>query len=68
MPLGVFVVREATRKALESKPLEFSSKELMLRYAEALVKKKFGFDINKILGKSLVLKGLKEQSRLSHFF
>lgn len=67
-PLGVFVCREATRKALSNKPLEFSSKELMLRYAEILIKKKFGVDLNQITKHSILLKNLKEQSKLSKFF
>ena len=67
VPLGVWVVREATRKALENKPLEFASKELMLRYAELLVKKKFNFDLNEILGSSIILKNMKEQSKLHKF-
>jgi hypothetical protein len=67
IPLGVWVVREATRKALENKPLEFASKELMLRYAELLIKKKFNFDLNKIIKDSVILKNMKEQSKLDQF-
>ncbi len=67
VPLGVWVVREATRKAMESKPITFSSKELMLKYASALVKKKFGYDINFIFHKSFLLKNLREQIKLTRF-
>lgn len=67
LPLGVFVCREATRKALLSKPIEFLSKELMLKYAQILIKKKFKVDINHLLKKSKLLKNIKEQSKLAEF-
>ncbi|MEA3430258.1 MAG: hypothetical protein U9R08_03220, partial [Nanoarchaeota archaeon] len=68
VPLGVWVTREAGRKTLSGKGLEFGSKELMLKYCWALVKKKFGFDINNILKHSIMIKNMKEQSKLSSFF
>lgn len=55
LPLGVWVTREATRKALSNKPIKFGSKELMLNYAQQIAKKKFGLDITKILQKSKLL-------------
>lgn len=67
VPMGVFVCREATRKSLQGKPVEFFTKELMLRYAEALIKKKFNLRIDEILRKSVLLKNLKTQSKLTHF-
>ncbi|MDD5087089.1 MAG: hypothetical protein PHV16_05040, partial [Candidatus Nanoarchaeia archaeon] len=68
VPLGVWVVREAARKAMNNRPIEFSSKELMLKYTEALIKKKFGYDANKILKNSILLKELKNQKKLNSFF
>jgi hypothetical protein len=56
LPLGVWVTREASRKALLGKPIKFSSKELLLRYAEMFAQKKFGLDISPILKKSKMLK------------
>ncbi len=56
VPLGVFVVREATRKALNNRALEFSTKELMLKYARVLIKKKFNFELDKLLKHSVILK------------
>jgi hypothetical protein len=56
LPLGVWVTREATRKALSNKPIAFGSKELMLNYAKILAKKKFGVDITPVLQKSRLLK------------
>jgi len=67
VPLGVWVVREGTRKALENKPIEFSSRELMLKYAQNLIKKKFGYDIKHILNKSIILNNLKTQMKLNAF-
>lgn len=56
LPLGVWVTREATRKALTNKPIKFGSKELMINYAKQLAKKKFNVDINPILEKSKLLR------------
>lgn len=66
-PLGVFVVREASRKALKNKPIEFSSKELMLDYAKKLVKKKFGYELDNLLNQSKLLRNMKTQSKLLKF-
>lgn len=67
-PLGVFVVREAARKSLSNNPIHFENKELMLNYTKLIIKRKFGYDIDKILNLSLILKQLKEQAKLSQFF
>ena len=67
MPLGVWVTREAARKALSSKPIEFASKELLLKYAHSFVKKKFGFNLDMLLPTSRLLKNLERQSKLSNF-
>jgi len=66
-PLGVWVVREAVRKALANKPIEFSSKELMLTYAQSLAKKKFGYDVSGMLQKSIMLNSIKTQKKLNFF-
>ena len=66
-PLGVWVVRQAVRKTLENKPIEFSSKELMLAYAKSLAKKKFGYNISEILQKSILLNSIKTQKKLNSF-
>lgn len=60
-PLGVWVVREATRKALISKPIHFDSKELMFTYTKHLIKKKFGYDVDKLLKESKLLKNMKQR-------
>lgn len=66
-PLGVWVVREAVRKALSNKPIEFSSKELMLAYAKGLAKKKFGYDLSEMLQKSILLNTIRTQRKLDSF-
>ena len=66
-PLGVWVVRESVRNTMRSKPITFASKELMLKYVKKLVKKKYNYDITKILNKSILLKRLKSQSKLWDF-
>ena len=65
IPLGVWVTREASRKSLASKPVEFGNKELMLNYARLLAKKKFGMDIDSILKQSIMLNTMKNQKKLS---
>jgi len=67
MPLGVWVVRQATRKALENKPIEFSSKELMFEYTKKLVKRKFNYNVDYLLNVSKILKNIKQQKKLVQF-
>jgi len=67
IPLGVWVVREAARKSMHSIPLNFSSKELMLKYAQALTKKKFGINLEKIFEKSIMLNKINTQKNLRSF-
>ena len=66
-PLGVWVVREAVRKTLANKPLVFDSKELMLKYVKALVKKKFGLEADFLFRKSILLAMIKAQTKLTGF-
>ena len=67
MPLGVWCTREAARKAVANKAIEFSSKELLINYAKALIKKKFGYNVEYILKNSILLKNIKEQKKLQQF-
>jgi hypothetical protein len=66
-PLGVWVVREATRKSMASKPIEFGSKELMLKYASVFVKKHFNFDLDTLLRQSKLLDQIQRQKTLAAF-
>lgn len=65
VPLGVWVTREASRKALENKPLSFSDNTLMLRYAKLILNKKFGIPEGSIINESNLLKG--QQKTLARF-
>jgi len=66
-PLGVWVVREATRKSVSSRPIEFASRELMLKYAKAFARKKFNFDLDILFKKSKLLDRMDRQRRLIDF-
>lgn len=68
VPLGVAIVREATRKAMNSKPITFPSKEAMINYTKTLVKDKFNMDVDKILKYSILLKNVRTQKKLFSFF
>jgi len=68
VPLGVWVVREAVRKTMESDPIKFADKDLMFNYAKLLVQKKFGYDLDNIFKKSVLYNQMKNQSKLSNFF
>lgn len=67
MPLGVFVTREAARKSMSAKPIEFSSKELMLDYARKLIKHKFNANADYFLDASRLLKNVNHQKKLAQF-
>lgn len=67
-PLGVWVVREASRNAMNSRPINFASEELMLNYARLLLKKKFNYDLDTLLRESKLYNRMKTQLRLRSFF
>ena len=67
VPLGVWVTREAARKALNSRPIKFNDKETMLNYAKALVKKKWGYDAQCLYNESVLLRNMKMQRKLIGF-
>ncbi len=54
LPLGVWVTRETARKALESKPIKYSTKEAMINDAKKFAQE-LGVDITPILQKSKLL-------------
>ena len=68
VPLGVWVVREATRKALNQKSMDFSDIDLLIKYAKIFVMKKYNLDLDVLLKQSRLLREYKEQSSLSGFF
>ena len=66
-PLGVWVVREAVRKALMTEPLSFADRDLMLTYAKAMMKMKFNYDIEPLLKRSHLVKSLWGQKKLRDY-
>ncbi|HLD06864.1 MAG TPA: hypothetical protein VJC16_05015 [Candidatus Nanoarchaeia archaeon] len=60
-PLGVWVTREAARKALSSPPLCFADKESLLSYARSCTKTRFQYAAEMQLGRSRLLKAMQQQ-------
>jgi DNA repair protein NreA len=67
LPLGVWVVREATRKSASSKKEAFASKEYLINYAKAIAKKHFGLDIDFIIKQSKLLDTIGKQKKLFEY-
>ncbi len=65
LPLGVWVVREATRKALDSDPVVLPSKADLLKQTIKEVRERFGADPSTLLSQSKVLKGLSQKNLFS---
>jgi hypothetical protein len=66
-PLGVWVVREAVRKALATQPTAFPDRDSMLRYAQSFLLQRFRYDIVPLLKVSRIVKSLWGQKRLSSY-
>jgi len=66
--LGVWVVRESVRKALEKKSFKFESKKELLDGAKRIGNLKYNFNSEVIFDKSILLKELSEQRRLKEWF
>jgi DNA repair protein NreA len=66
-PLGVWVVREAVKKAMNCKPLEFNTKEEMINYTIALARKQFNYDLSTMIRDSELLKEIKAQKKISEY-
>ncbi|MFT4310829.1 MAG: hypothetical protein ACMXYC_04305 [Candidatus Woesearchaeota archaeon] len=54
-PLGVWVVRQAVRNAMQQPPIVFSDKELLVKFVKAYAQKKFSYDVCGLLKTSNVL-------------
>lgn len=67
-PLGVWVVREASRKSLTERELKFADKNLMFKYVFGLAKKYFNYNLTEIFSKSRLLKSSIFQKRINDFF
>ena len=65
--LGVWVVRESVRKALNNKKVEFDNFEELLNSAKNISKTMFNFNIDQILNQSKLLKIIKTQKTLRNW-
>ena len=61
LPLGVWVTREAVRKALANKPIYFSDENLLLKYAKIFLQKKFGLNVDGLFKVSKLIDFRKSQ-------
>ncbi len=66
-PLGVWVVREAVKKTMINKPLEFETREEMINYAINYAKKQINYDLRPLINKSETLKEIKTQKKISEY-
>ena len=65
--LGVWVVREASRKSLINEPFTFDSKQDLLDKTKELIFRMLKFRVDDVLSKSVLLKKLKQQKKLTSF-
>ncbi len=66
--LGVWVVRESVRKALNNRIMKFSSREEMLDSLKKITKIKYDFDSDLIIKQSKLLKQVNTQTHLGKWF
>ena len=66
--LGVWVVRESVRKALNNKSMKFKNKKELIDSAKKIGKIKFKFDYDSIFQRSKLLKQIKTQKNLREWF
>ncbi len=66
--LGVWVVRESVRKALNRGKMKFDSKEELLEGVKKIGKIKYDFDTHQILNQSKLLQQIKTQKSLGEWF
>ena len=65
--LGVFVCREAARKAMKGEKIKFDSKDKMIEAVKNVVFNRFGIDVSIVLKKSKLLDGVMTQKKLFEF-
>ncbi len=67
-PMGVWVVREAVRKALLSRPIIFGSDKEIIQHAKGFIKERFGLDIASILDASQLKSTVLDQKRIDEYY
>lgn len=65
--LGVWVVRAASRKTMNSKPFIFEDKNKMFDFVKGAVKQKFNYNIDNIFNKSVMIHDFLKQKNLKDF-
>lgn len=68
VPLGVWVVREASRNTFSSTPAKFEENPKLMNYIRLLLLKRYNLDVSVIYGKSALLKELRNQPSLNSFY
>ncbi len=66
--LGVWVVRESVRKAINSQGIEFDNEKELLEMAKTVSMKRYNFDPQQIFDKSTLLKTIRTQKNLTQWF
>ena len=66
--LGVWVVRESVRKAMDCKHFEFDDINAFIKTSKLLGKNKFNFDYTPIMDKSKIIKQITTQRNLNQWF
>ncbi len=66
--LGVWVVREAMRKTMNTLQMRFDTMQDMLKKGKTIVREELGFDSDEILKRSKLLTSVKTQTKLTKFF
>jgi len=66
--LGVWVVRESVRKAMNNKAMKFRTKDELINSAKKIGKIKFNFDYDSIFQRSKLLKQIQTQKNLQEWF
>ncbi|MBU0894485.1 MAG: hypothetical protein KKF48_00825 [Nanoarchaeota archaeon] len=66
--LGVWVVRESVKKAMDKKPLKFDSLDDVVNSSKKIGMIKYGFDNKNLLDKSKLLEQLRTQKNLREWF
>lgn len=67
VPMGVWVTREAARRALTKKPILFDSKGAAMQYLRDVVMRSFDYPLDQLVQKSIYFRRHTTQHRLSDF-
>ncbi len=68
IPLGVWVCRNASRKSLEEPTKNYNSIKELIEKSQELIKEKYNLDIKLIIEKSIMLKNIRNQEKITKYF